>query len=166
MFPAAPVDVGGNVGHLLLNYILLALHADSKNPGIKDVLSSLTEVKNLGKLAFHLGIPRARIVDIITSESAEPLNEAIEYWFEITNPRPTWNKLVGALELCGECHIALSIQRKFLRVNLFTKLKIITVSTLYLYKLGCLLLHHVTSHCWNISGSGVAIGQDECIEKF
>ena len=85
---------------------MCSLYIAVAKPTIEDVAYSLTGFKDWGNLAFHLGIPQGKIVDILRSSSTEPLHEVIKYWFEIAKPSPTWSKLVSALELCGGHHTA------------------------------------------------------------
>ena len=91
--------------HRIMQFIFaLGTFAVAKLPTIEDVIYSLTGFKDWGNLAFHLDIPQAKIVDILRSSSTEPLHEVIKYWFETA--KPTWSKLVSALELCGGGHTA------------------------------------------------------------
>ena len=88
--------------HLFISYVCALWYiAAAKRP---DVIYSLTGFKDWENLAFYLGMPQAKIVDILRSSSTEPIREVIEYWFETAKPSPTWSKLVSALELCIEHH--------------------------------------------------------------
>ena len=87
----------------------------SKPPAIKDVMSALTGIKSWWHLAHQLGISQEKFY---TFRSQDPLRETIKYWIEKGDPSPTWNKLVNALEHCGETKIAANIRQKYIKVNI------------------------------------------------
>ena len=90
---------------------------------MRDVLSALTNIKNWWNLAYQLGISQE---ELQTFRATDPLHEAIKYWIDKGNP--TWNKLVHALEQCGETRIAANIRRKYIKVNMRQNVIIYCVS--------------------------------------